>query len=75
MLKQTIPKYTVVVGRKDSDQNDDCLIRTETDVSDDELEITLNFSDITRSNQPKWANYVKGVLQYFPSKVKQKKLI
>lgn len=62
---QALPLLTVIVGKKND--TDKCVVVTE--AKDADKPVKVEFSVPTKESlvpgTPKWANYVKGVVQYF----------
>jgi galactokinase len=62
---QALPLLTVIVGKKND--TDKCVVVTE--AKDADKPVKVEFSVPTKEplapGSPKWANYIKGIVQYF----------
>jgi hypothetical protein len=62
---QALPLLTVIVGKKN--YTDKCVVVTESKDADRpfKVEFSVPTKDPLVPGSPKWANYVKGIVQYF----------
>ncbi|XP_075224757.1 galactokinase-like [Lycorma delicatula] len=69
VLPMALPMVTVVIGKKNN--SDDCRIKTLSENSDNPSLIIFSISErqSLKPGNPKWANYIKGVITNFKGNV------